>query len=87
MIGQDRTISELRDLRLEPNYVRSGFFIYDELLSVREALPYYAQVAITIAYYTGMRIGEILGLQWSKVDLTEGTISLTPVLRKNLRSH
>ena len=35
-----------------------------------------------MAYYTGMRIGEILGLQWSQVDMTEYKISLTPLQTK-----
>src|SRR5215469_10770001 len=39
---------------LEEHNVRSGFFTYEEFLAVRGALPDYAQVAISIAYYTGM---------------------------------
>jgi len=67
---------------LEEHNVRSGFFTHEEFLAVRGALPDYAQVAVSIAYYTGMRIGEILGLQWSQVDLVEGKISLTPLQTK-----
>ena len=36
-----------------------------------------------MAYYTGMRKEEILGLQWSQVDLMDGKISLTPQDTKN----
>ena len=45
---------------------------------MRGALPDYAQVAVTIGYHTGMRIGEILGLKWSQVDLVLRRISLAP---------
>ena len=68
---------------LEEHNVRSGFFTHEEYLAVRGALPDYAQVAITIAYYTGMRIGEILGLKWSQVNLVEGRIFLSPLDTKN----
>jgi len=37
--------------------------------------PYYA--IYYTAIYTGMRLGEILGLQWRNVDLAEGVISIT----------
>ena len=40
------------------------------------------QRAVSIAYYTGLRIGEVLGLKWSQVDLGEGKLSLTPLQTK-----
>ena len=49
---------------VEEHNVRSGFFTHEEFLAVRGALPDYAQVAVSIAYYTGLRIGEVLGLKW-----------------------
>ena len=67
---------------LEEHNVRSGFFSHEEYLAVRGVLPDYAQVAVSIAYYTGLRIGEVLGLKWSQVDLVEGKLSLTPLQTK-----
>jgi len=67
---------------LEEHNVRSGFFSHEEYLAVRAGLPDYAQVAVSIAYYTGLRIGEVLGLKWSQVDLGEGKLSLTPLQTK-----
>jgi integrase len=32
--------------------------------------------------YTGLRIREVLGLNWSHVDLVEGKLSLTPLQTK-----
>jgi integrase len=67
---------------LEEHNVRSGFFSHEEYLAVRGVLPDYAQVAVSIAYYTGLRIGEVLGLKWCQVDLAEGKLSLTPLQTK-----
>ena len=67
---------------LEEHNVRSGFFSHEEYLAVRGVLPDYAQVAVSITYYTGLRIGEVLGLRWSQVDLGEGKLSLTPLQTK-----
>jgi integrase len=67
---------------LEEHNVRSGFFTQEEYLAVRGALPDYAQVAIAIAYHTGMRIGEVLGLRWSQVDMLARRMSLAPTQTK-----
>jgi len=67
---------------LEEHNVRSGFFSHEEYLAIRAVLPDYAQVAVSIAYYTGLRIGEVLGLKWSQIDLVEGKLSPTPLQTK-----
>ncbi len=67
---------------LEEHNIRSGYFTHEEFLAVRGALPDYAQVAVTLAYYTGMRIGEVLGLKWSQVDLVEAKVTLAPIQTK-----
>ena len=46
-----------------------------ELLSVQKlGSPYY--IVILLLYNTGMRIGEVLGLTWDRVDLDSGVITV-----------
>ena len=59
--------------------MREGFFEHDEFLALRGAAADHLKLAMTIAYYTGMRQGEIIGpqgLKWEQVNLEEGTIRL-----------
>lgn len=37
---------------------------------------------IMIGYYTGCRIGEVMGLTWSDIDLDKGTIDINKILYK-----
>lgn len=43
----------------------------------------YIQPILQTAFYTGMRLGELLNLQWSNVDLAENMIVLRPDQCKN----
>jgi len=65
--------------KLREDNVREGFFEHDEFLALRGAAADHLKLAMTIAYYTGMRQGEIIGpkgLTWEQVNLQEGTIRL-----------
>jgi integrase len=65
--------------KLTENNVREGFFEHDEFLAVRGAAPDHLKVPMTIAYYTGMRMREIIserGLRWEQVNLDEASIRL-----------
>ncbi len=63
---------------LEENNVRTGFFEDEEYHNLKSALPFHLKPVVTMAFYTGMRKGEILGLRWDQVDLLEGKITLNP---------
>ena len=70
--------------------MREGFLEHDEFLSVRGAAPDYLKVPMTIAYYTGMRMREIIsskGLRWDQVTFAEdsGCIRLAAVQTKTKR--
>lgn len=68
---------------VEENNVRRGFFTDDEFLALRGALPDHQKIMATIAYYTGMRLGEILSLRWDQVDFKDGQLRLDPGTTKN----
>lgn len=61
---------------MEENNARQGYFEHHEYLAARKAIPAYLKPVISMAYYTGMRKEEILGLQWYQVDLMERKITL-----------
>jgi integrase len=63
---------------LEERNVRKGFFEHDQFLAMRVALPEYLRPVLTFAYYTGCRRGELLGLEWSQVDLSGRVVRLEP---------
>ena len=54
---------------LEERNIRSGFFEHEDFLALRGVLPDYAKVPVTIAYYSGMRMGEVFSLDWTEGKL------------------
>jgi integrase len=60
------------------NNTRKGFLEHDQYRELRAVLPEYARSAFIAMYFTGMRIGEVLAIQWSQVDIVEREIRLEP---------
>ena len=54
--------------RLRENPPRQGFFEHPEYLAVRAHLPAPWQDILDLAYYSGWRKNEILGLTWDEID-------------------
>jgi integrase len=61
---------------LAENNVRQGFIEPGDLEKVVSALPYHLREFTRFAYITGWRVGEIRGLEWSKVNRESKTIFL-----------
>ena len=70
--------------RLRENPPRQGFFEHPEYLAVRVHLPAPWQDILDLAYYSGWRKNEILGLTWEEIDEAGGVIRLSPGRSKTL---
>lgn len=68
---------------LKESAPRTGFFEHAGFQNLRQQLPEYLRPVATMGYYTGMRLGEILKIRWSNVDLSIGEIRLNPGETKN----
>lgn len=51
-------------------------FLMDEMFTIIEAMPESMQCYFAIGFFTGMRTGEIIGLQWNDIDWEEDTIKV-----------
>jgi len=63
---------------LKESAPRSGFVEQDIYQQLRAALPRYAQIPVTVGFWTAMRIGEILTLSWPQLTFNhqEKTVRL-----------
>ena len=70
--------------RLRENPPRQGFFEHPEYRAVRAHLPAPWRDILDVAYYSGWRKNEILGLTWEEIDAAGGVIRLSPARSKTL---
>jgi integrase len=57
---------------------RQGFLTDEQYVKLRDALPDYLKPLFVVAYFTGVRRGELLSIRWSQVDLEKRVIVLRP---------
>jgi len=70
--------------KLKEENIRQGFFTHEEFLKIRDRANPHIRLASIIAYYTGMRKGEILGLRWdTHYDGERGALRLGAFQTKN----
>ena len=55
---------------------RKGFLEHEDYRRLRDALPDFLKGVFVMGYFTGMRRGEIVSLQWEQVDLLDRKIRL-----------
>jgi integrase len=72
--------------QLKENNERERVLTPEEFASLLEHCPDHVKPIIRVAYYTGMRQGEILNLTWGQIDLKEGFIRLGPKSTKTNES-
>jgi integrase len=56
---------------------RKGFVEIEQYRALISYLPSHLKAIVSMAFFSAMRKGELLGLKWSQVDLAEGFIRLT----------
>jgi integrase len=63
--------------------VRTGFLSDEDYARLRHELPHELKAIFVCGYVTGMRKGELTGIQWSQVDFEAGLITLDKGSTKN----
>jgi integrase len=63
------------DMLVEGN-VRTGTLDHDGYRTLRDSLPPHYRLLLVIGYHTGARLGELLSIRWSQVDLRRRQIRL-----------
>ena len=55
---------------------RQGFLTDQQYAKLRDALPDYLKPLFVVAYFTGVRLGELLAWTWDNIDFAQGFVTL-----------
>jgi integrase len=81
---EDGTLREIPHFpMLKEATPRQGFFEREQYEALSGVLADYLRLPLALGYYTGMRLGEVLSLEWSQVDFMAGCINLRAGETKN----
>jgi integrase len=87
MFNLAKSDGKLRDVphfpMLKEAKPRQGFFEREQYNALSANLPDYLCLPLALGYFTGMRKGEILSLDWTQVDIIANTIMLRAGETKN----
>jgi integrase len=60
----------------EAGNARQGFLTDEQYAALRDALPDYLRPLFVTAYFTGVRLSELLAWRWEQVDWEQGFVTL-----------
>jgi integrase len=60
----------------ETGNARQGFLTDEQYAKLRDALPEYLKPLFVTAYFTGVRLGELLAWRWEQMDWEQGFVTL-----------
>ncbi len=63
---------------LKENNQRDRVISFEQYELLQEQLESHLKPIVAVGYFTGMRLGEILGLTWKQVNMEQGYIDLEP---------
>lgn len=63
--------------------IRQGFLTDEQYARLRDALPDYLKPLFVTAYFTGVRLGELLAWRWEQVDFEQEFVTLQAEKTKN----
>lgn len=56
--------------------MRQGFLTGEQYEKVQDSLPDYLRPLFVTSYFTGVRLGELLAIEWTQIDWEQGFITL-----------
>jgi integrase len=81
---EDGTLREIPHFpMLKEATPRQGFFEREQYETLSGVILDYLRLPLALGYYTGMRLGEVLSLEWNQVDFIVGSINLRAGETKN----
>jgi integrase len=75
--AEKNPVKGIKRFKESPGKRRRFIFSPDEIQGLMAAAPDHLRPILTVAFWTGLRKGDILGLRWDNVDFAGHTITLT----------
>lgn len=79
---ENNPLRAIKVLSNESNYEIDPFNLNEVKLILKHSEGQFKNL-LGVAFFSGMRIGEVIGLKWSDIDLVKKTISINRTINKN----